>query len=76
VICLEPVVRPLGREVAGLERGRAERFEDRTDANVAAASPSVPAPVANEEIVAQSVARSSITPQFATGGARAARQIT
>jgi hypothetical protein len=33
---------------------RADRFADRTAANVAAASTSVPPAVANEEIVAQS----------------------
>ena len=35
---------------------RAERFDDRTAANVAIASTRVPAAVASEEIVAQSVA--------------------
>src|SRR5262245_38823908 len=40
---------------------RAERFDERTDANVATASTSVPAPVTNEEIVAQSVARKGIS---------------
>ena len=33
---------------------RAERFDERTAANVATASTSVPAPVASEEIVSQS----------------------
>jgi hypothetical protein len=40
---------------------RAARFDERTAAKVATASTSVPAPVTNEEIVAQSVARNSIT---------------
>ena len=39
---------------------RAERFEERTAANVATASTSVPAPVSSEEIVDQSVAENSI----------------
>jgi hypothetical protein len=34
---------------------RADRFDDRTDENVAMASTSVPKPVASEEIVVQSV---------------------
>jgi hypothetical protein len=46
---------------------RAERFDERTDANVATASTSVPAPVTNEEIVAQSVARKGITPHATPG---------
>jgi hypothetical protein len=46
---------------------RAERFDDRTDANVASASTSVPAPVANAEIVAQSVAGTGIGRQPSAG---------
>jgi hypothetical protein len=42
---------------------RAERFEDRTADNVAAANTSVPVAVANEEIVAQSTARRTISRQ-------------
>jgi hypothetical protein len=34
---------------------RAERLAERTEANVATARTSVPAPVANDEIVAQSI---------------------
>src|SRR5437588_10931972 len=45
---------------------RAERLEERTDAKVAKASTNVPKPVASDEIVAQSVPRGSIAPQFAT----------
>ena len=41
---------------------RAERLEERTEANVAIASTSVPAPVAIAEIVAQSVASGTIFP--------------
>jgi len=44
------------------------RFDDRTDANVASTSTSVSAPVTNAEIVAQSVAGTSITRQRSAGG--------
>src|SRR5437879_5523017 len=43
---------------------RAERFDERTAANVATASTSVPAPVTSEEIVDQEVARRGTTLQF------------
>jgi hypothetical protein len=45
---------------------RAERFAERTAANVATARTSVPAPVTSDEIVGQSVARKGIDAQFAT----------
>lgn len=41
---------------------RADRFEERTAANVATASTSVPAPVASEEIVDQSSTDLSLPP--------------
>ena len=45
---------------------RAERLEDRTAAKVAIANTSVPTPVANEEIVVQSTAMSSISSKSAS----------
>ena len=46
---------------------RAERLDDRTEANVAIASTSVPTPVARAEIVAQSVAGGNIFDSYPAG---------
>ena len=46
---------------------RAERLEERTEAKVAIASTSVPAPVARAEIVAQSVASGTISDPYPAG---------
>lgn len=43
---------------------RADRLDDRTAPNVAAANTSVPAPVAKEETVAQSTASETMACQF------------
>ena len=53
---------------------RADRFDERTAANVATASASVPAPVSSEEIVVQSVARNILRPvwQRSTAESRSA----
>ena len=55
---------------------RAERFAERTAANVATARTSVPAPVANDEIVGQSVARKGIGPSVCHGAQRGSQPIT